>query len=203
MLKLRKAIFTGAILCLAGFQVRAQVGSGLIVGTMLDPSQAGVPGVQVSIESAATGLKFETVTNESGRYQSPPLRPDRYRITASKSGFKQVNGSVELAVDQRLAMDFHLELGSTSENVTVQATAPLVESETSTLGNLRTSQAVSDLPLNARNFTFLITLSAGTVPRFSQVSALAATTKLGVSNASVNGARPTNEWNSIMIDGID
>ena len=181
-----------------------QGSSGAIVGSVTDPSGAVVPNVQVAITSAATGLVLNLVTNSAGRYESSPLAPGKYSVAVSQSGFKKESTSVTLDVGQRLVADFALQLGSNSQELTVVEAAPLIQSESSSLGNVRTEKAVNDLPLNVRNFAFLITLAPGTVASFSQQSnSLSGTTKRGVSNFAVNGARPTTDWNSIKIEGID
>jgi carboxypeptidase family protein len=182
----------------------AQEGSGTITGTISDASGAVISNAQVTVTSQATKLTTASHTNESGRYQSPPLEPGPYRIVVEQSGFKRTEMAVQLEVGQRLVADFALQVGDNTQQLTVIATAPLVASESSSLTNVRTQKAVNDLPLNVRNFAFLITLAPGTVPSFSQQSnSLSGTTKRGVTNFAVNGVRPTTDWNSIKIEGID
>ena len=182
----------------------AQIETGTIVGTVEDASGAVVPNAEVKVRSLATEIDIPLKTNDAGRYQAPPLKPGDYNVTVSQPGFKSAEVSVRVEVNQRVAADFHLEVGQASETVQVAATAQELETESSTLGNIRPQKAVVELPLNSRNFATLIFLSPGTVPSFGRDSSgLPGTTRRGVSNASVNGIRPTNDWNSILIEGLD
>lgn len=182
----------------------AQVETGLIVGGVVDPTGAVVPAAKVTFKSQSTGLVSTTETNEAGRFQSSPLKPDAYEVTVAAQGFKSAVITTRVEVNQRVNADVRLELGNAAEQITIDASAIQVESETSTLGNIRPSRAVAELPLNARNFATLIFLSPGTVPSFDRdASGLSGTTRRGVSNVSVNGIRPTNDWNGLLIEGLD
>lgn len=181
-----------------------QVETGLIVGSVSDPSGAFIPSANILIKSAATGLSTKIVSNQAGRFQSPPLKPGDYEVTVTAAGFKSSVEHVRVDVNDRIVADVKLTVGDTSESVVVQASTAQLEAETSTLGNVRPQRAVADLPLNARNFATLIFLAPGTVASFDRdSSSLSGTTRRGVSNVSVNGVRPTNDWNSLLIEGLD
>ncbi|MCS7023161.1 MAG: TonB-dependent receptor [Bryobacteraceae bacterium] len=206
--KLRLALAIAAVLLMTFGTftplARAQVETGVLTGTVTDPAGAVVVGAKVSMKNVATALSSVVETNETGRYVSGPLRPGEYEVTASAAGFKTAVLRVRVEVAQRISADFRLELGAASERVTIEASSVQLESETSTLGNIRPARAVAELPLNARNFATLIFLSPGTVPSFDRdASGLPGTTRRGVSNASINGVRPTNDWNSLLIEGVD
>ncbi len=189
---------------LAGSMLLAQVETGTIAGAVSDQSGAVIPNANVAIKSASTGLQVTAQSNEAGRFQSPPLKPGEYEISVAVAGFKNSVVTVRVEVNQRVAADIKLEVGDAAERVTIEATAVQLESETSTLGNIRPERAVAELPLNARNFATLIFLSPGTVPSFDRDSSgLSGTTRRGVTNVSVNGVRPTNDWNSLLIEGLD
>ncbi len=182
----------------------SQVETGIIVGSVSDPTGAVIPAANVSVKSSATSLLASVQTNEAGRFQSAPLRPGEYELTVSAQGFKSTVLTIRVEVNQRVNADLKLEVGDASERITVEASAVQLESETSVLGNIRPERAVAELPLNARNFATLIFLSPGTVPSFDRDSSgLSGTTRRGVTNASVNGVRPTNDWNSLLIEGLD
>lgn len=181
-----------------------QVETGLIVGGVTDPAGAVVPAAKVTIKSASTGISVVVETNEAGRFQSGPLKPGEYEVAVEAPGFKVGVLQVRVEVNQRVSAEFRLELGAATERITIEASALQLESETSTLGNIRPARAVAELPLNARNFATLIFLSPGTVPSFDRdASGLSGTTRRGVSNVSVNGVRPTNDWNGLLIEGLD
>lgn len=182
----------------------AQIETGTIVGTVQDRSGGVIPNARVLVRSIATGITAVLVTNEAGRYQAPPLRPGDYEMTVAADGFKTAVLRARVEVNQRVGADIHLDVGEATERVMVEATALQLESESSTLGNIRPENAVRDLPLNVRNFATLIFLSPGVVPSFDRdAGGLPGTTRRGVSNGSVNGIRPTNDWNSILIEGLD
>ncbi|MFN7926226.1 MAG: TonB-dependent receptor [Bryobacteraceae bacterium] len=198
----RRTAFLSAILFVGA--LGAQVETGTIAGSISDPAGSMIPGASVAIKSEATGLSVTTQSNEIGRFQSPPLKPGEYEMSISKAGFKNSVLTVRVEVNQRVAAEIKLQIGDAAEHVTIEATAVQLESESSTLGNVRPERAVAELPLNARNFATLIFLSPGTVPSFDRdASGLSGTTRRGVSNASVNGVRPTNDWNSLLIEGLD
>lgn len=204
-MKTSRGIARPAILAiLAVCTLPAQIETGTIVGTVRDRSGGIMPNAEVTILSESTGIETKLITNEAGRYQAPPLKPGDYHLTVSARGFKTAVQRIRVEVNQRVAADFQLDVGDAVEKVTVEATAQQLETETSTLGNIRPQRAVQELPLNARNFATLIFLSPGTVPSFDRdAGGLSGTTRRGVSNASVNGIRPTNDWNSILIEGLD
>jgi hypothetical protein len=200
----RSTVVCTAFLLLVSIASSGQQSSGTIAGTVTDASGAVVTSAKVTITSTATAVSLDVETNEAGRYQSPPLSPGEYTVSVQQAGFQQESTSVNLDVGQRLVADFKLQVGSNTQTLTVTETAPQVQSESSSLGNVRTQEAVNDLPLNVRNFAFLITLAPGTVPSFNeQANSLSGTTKRGVTNFAANGIPPTNDWNSIKIEGID
>ena len=104
----------------------------------------------------------QTVTNETGDYDIPLLQPGRYSIAGRKPGFKQaVREDVQLELNQVAKIDFTLTAGEVSETVEVRSSAPLLESNTSSVGQVIETKAVSDLPLNGRNFAQLAILGPG------------------------------------------
>ena len=178
----------------------AQVDTGTISGLVHDPSGAAIPGVQVSIRDEATGLATDVTTNEAGLYVSPPLRAGSYVVEAKANGFAPAANRVRLDLSQRLEVDFNLTVGAVNESVAVKDVVAALQTESATLSNLRSEQAVKDLPLNSRNFAQLITLSAGAMPAQSQTTGSPITMKRGVTGVSMNGTRL--EENNFLVDGI-
>lgn len=139
-----------------------------IVGTVTDPSGAAVPSVKVTAIQTATNLKVETVTSESGSYRVPNLPIGEYKVTFELQGFKMVSReNLRLSVQDVLRVDARLEIGQTSESVTVTAEAPLLTTDTPETGTLMTTRQVIDLPLGfsggryAENFAYKLTPGAG------------------------------------------
>jgi len=176
--------------------LHGQKDTGSIVGTIRDASGASVPSAKVTVSDVERGTKFVTTSNDLGEYFAGPLRIGRYTISIEKQGFKTaVAGPAELKVQDRLAVDVTLQVGSATEKLTVIATAVQLETETSDLGQVVDSRRVSTLPLNGRNYAQLALLGAGVAPSEpgSRVSA-----SYGF---SANGARALQ--NNFLLDGVD
>jgi hypothetical protein len=110
-LKLVKMIAT--VLLASAMLVSGQTTSTSILGTVTDPSGAPISGADVTIESVGRGLARQMATNDSGFYSAPALDPGEYNVTVGKSGFKKdVRTAIDLRVNQKLTLDFKLELGA-------------------------------------------------------------------------------------------
>ncbi len=170
---------------------------GTILGTVTDSSGAVIKGAHVTVQQTATGLARTEVTNDSGEYSIPQLPVGPYLITAEQSGFKKTERTgVELRVDDRLRIDLVMPVGQLTETVAVEETAPVVSTDSSTLGNVVDNKKVTELPLNGRNFLQLNLL----VPGANQgVKGSQNQTQGG--SISVNGAR--EQSNNFLLDGMD
>jgi len=146
----------------------AQVDTGTISGLVRDPSGAAIPRVQVMLKDEATGLTTEVATNQAGLFVSPPLRAGSYVVEVRAKGFETAARRVQLDVSIRREVDFDLTVGALSETVAVKDVAGVLQTDTSTLSNLRSEKAIQDLPLNSRNFAQLITLATSAMPAQSQ-----------------------------------
>jgi Carboxypeptidase regulatory-like domain len=176
------------------------VETGTITGVVRDKSGAVLAGAQVKIRNTATGIVSNTVTDSQGLYVSPPVDPGDYTVEFEASGFGKVQEQVRLEVGQRIAADAVLTVGQDTQTVTVEATNQLLESETSTVSNLRTEEAVKDLPLNGRNFAELLGLGAGVVPAQTQIASVPYAQQRGPSSYAFNGLR--YQENRLLLDGI-
>src|SRR5437868_277333 len=125
-MKLLGCVFT---LCGLAF---AQGNSGSITGTVNDPASAVVAGVAVQGKNLNTGALFETVSTSTGNYTLAELPPGSYEVTFKVPGFKTLNrGPLEVGARQTLRIDGTLEIGGTTESVTVTDAAPLLITESS------------------------------------------------------------------------
>jgi hypothetical protein len=150
-----------------GPDLTAQVTGATIRGEVLDSSNLAVPGAQVTVTNLNTGLRRTVKSNEVGIYIAPELPIGSYHVEAEAAGFKKsIRENVQCNVVQVVRVDFTLEVGQVSESVTVEAAAPSIATETTSLGNLRYGQQIQSLPLNARGLSGLYTLTAG-VPVYS------------------------------------
>lgn len=200
-----------------------------IVGNVADPSGAVVSGATVKVTNEATGVGFETKTDDGGRYVTPSiLKPGTYKVEVSRDGFKtKVTSGVVLEIGDVEEINVTLEVGAVGETVTVTSEAPQLETETSNRGEVITGRQVTELPLKDRNFTQLALLTpgvsrayigatsdqtafnqgdpnAGTVPGLGNAigdTPAARFSRSGGANISANGLRPSN--NNFTLDGVD
>lgn len=183
-------------LILLALPVWAQKDTGSIVGTVKDPSGAVVANAKVTIEDVEHGQTSSATTNPEGEFVVTPLRVGRYTVTVQQTGFKKaVSSPVDLDVQQRIVVNVVLQVGQISESVVVSSATPLLETETSELGQVVDSQKVANLPLNGRNFAQLALLTAGTAP-----SEPGARDEQNY-GFSAGGARSLQ--NNFLLDGID
>ena len=143
--------------------VFAQSGSSTISGLIKDGTGAPLPGVSVTIRNAGTGVAFDAVTNEEGLYRVGALVPGTYRVEASVDGFEPAARAVTLAVSQTLAIDITLDVARQSETVSVEATVPLVDSQTSNIAQTVTREMLTALPLPNRAASSLVSLAPGVI----------------------------------------
>src|SRR5437868_12538595 len=144
--------------------LRGQGVSGSITGAVKDTSGAIVPNCSVTAESAESGRKWQTVTNDAGIYNLSALPPDRYTLRVEISGFKRlVTNAITLEVNQTARVDLTLEVGAVAETVEVKSLAPLLQTENTQLGSVVSGNTTLNLPLNGRNFAQLTLLAPGVV----------------------------------------
>ncbi|MEP6643324.1 MAG: TonB-dependent receptor [Acidobacteriaceae bacterium] len=143
----------------------SQRDAGSIVGTVKDPSGAMVDNAKVSITDVERQEVFRTTTDHDGQYVGSPLHVGKYTVTVRTAGFKEaVSTPVDLDVQQRIVINITLQVGEVSEKVEVTGAAPLLETQTSELGQVVDARQAANLPLNGRNFAQLALLSTGTAP---------------------------------------
>lgn len=176
------------------------VETGIITGEVKDNTGALVPNAQVTVRNTGTGLASSTSTDGQGIYVSPPLEPGDYSVEIQAPGFKSVIEHVRLEVGQRVDAGAVLTVGANAETIEVQALAQLLDTESSSVSNLRTEEAVKDLPLNGRNFAELVGLGAGTVPAETQITSVPYTMQRGETSFALNGLR--YQENRLLLDGI-
>src|SRR5947207_1738911 len=182
----------------------AQVDRGNIVGTVSDPSGANVEGAKVVIRNLATDQSVEVTTDSSGAYAANLLRIGTYTVTVERQGFKKaVEPNVEVGVNQVVRVNLRLQVGVATELVEVTGAAPLLQTETSSLGTIETERRISDLPLNGRNFIQLAYLGPGanSGQTGSNVSGGVFENERANEALSVNGLRVSN--NNFLLNGVD
>ncbi len=167
-----------------------------IVGTATDPSSAVIGDAEVTITDAGTGSQRVVKTADDGSYVAENLKPGLYDISVSKAGFstKKVTG-VTLQVSQRARVDVVLELGSLSQEISVEGAAPILETNTSSVGKVIETRDITNLPLNGRKFLQLATLIPGVVRTTNPPY-------LETTGGSVSANGMSNMSNNTMVDGI-
>lgn len=184
----------------------AQADMGTIVGTVVDASGAVVPNCAVTLVNIDTDTKTSVKTDAQGSYIATPLRIGNYSVQVEAPGFKtEARTGIVLQVQDRLRVDFSLQVGSINETVKVQTAAPVLETESTALGSVVASEQITDLPLNGRDYTQLATLTTGVVKITENGGGINGATTPTNGNAggafAVNGTR--GNLNNFMLDGID
>lgn len=140
-----------------------QADAAIVVGTVYDSSNAPIPGATVTVTNQATNVAATVVTNGSGQYRTPPLRIGTYDVTAELAGFRRTTQrGVQLSIGDVRNVDAVLALGDVTDNITVSAEAPVLDTADSTVGTVITNKQIEALPLNGRDYLQLASLSAGT-----------------------------------------
>jgi len=170
----------------------AQVETGSIRGSVIDPTSAVVPNATVRLSDIDRGREIRSATNNRGFYSFATVRPGHYRMEVEKSGFKLVRLTrITVNVQDNLEQNFQVEVGSVSESVTVEATSAMNTTD-ATVSTLIENRFVENMPLNGRSFSSLIDLTPGVV--------LTATNFYDRGQFSVNGQRP--DANYFTVDGV-
>ena len=198
------------VLCALGIalspSLRGQA-TGSFNGNVNDKSGSAIPGATVAVTSQATGLERDTKSDDAGHYLIPLLPVGTYDIKVDAPGFQTAESKdLRLQVDESRELDFTLGPKANVETVTVSGEAVAVETTNPSLGQVITSQEVSQLPLNGRDFVQLATLTAGATAETSPGSfftsgADSEVAARGSFSLSVGGSRPNStDW---LLDGVD
>ena len=175
--------------------LRAQ-STGLIVGVVEDRSGAVVPGAEVRVTNDLTGLQWTTISDDAGRFNLPRVPVGNYRVRVTKEGFRQfLSESFRLDADQSRQINVNLEVGSTTESLTVTGAVAQVETVSGVIREVVDEKRIAELPLNGRNPVQLLLLVPGVVTGPASGS-LSRNTGM-----AVNGARATAT--NYLLDGGD
>jgi hypothetical protein len=135
-----------------------------IKGNVTDTSGAAVAGAKITVRSPAQGIERSTTTNGSGDYEVPLLPPGAYIVKVEQGGFQAEQADhVVIEVSQNIVQNFSLKVASSTEVVTVEGTAPIIDSTTMTVGQTIDQRVVQEIPLNGRHFVDLALLVPGSV----------------------------------------
>ena len=186
--KLQTLLFSVVLILTTSLSLHGQSTYGTVDGTVLDPSGATVGGAQVTLTNVGTQEKHAQTTGATGSYQFVNVIPGEYRLDITKPGFKHfARPNIVVQVQQDTHVDATLPVGEVTENVEVTAETPLLQAETSSLGQVVEERKADELPLNGRNIFNLITVSPAAVSQ-------------GGSGGSPVGANPFS-WGNYQIGG--
>jgi hypothetical protein len=179
----------------------AQTGAASITGLLTDQSGAAAPGVTVTATNQATNVPYTAVSNNAGNYTITSVPIGTYMVKAELSGFKTATTKpFPLEAKQIARLDLKLELGAIEDKVEVTAEAPVLQTETATVGEVISGNTVQSLPLNGRNTGQLTLLLPGAVtPNPSSFANPSRAFSGG--RPYVNGNR--EQTNNYMMDGVD
>src|SRR6267142_2825728 len=173
--------------------VMGQTETATVSGLVTDRTAAAVSGAEVRLQSVERGTVTTTSTNDAGIYIFPSVQPGQYQISVQKQGFKQIDllGLI-VNVQDHIAQNFRLEVGSIAESVTVEAAGSMLNTTDASVSTVVDRQFAENLPMNGRSFQTLIELTPGV--------ALTANNGVDTGQFSVNGQRAvSNYW---MVDGV-
>ena len=191
----RLAVLTLVFFLAAGMisSSHAQTETGSIYGSVTDPTGAVVPGATVRLVDIERGIQVEVATGNGGLYTFAGVRPSNYRMEVEKTGFKLLRlTGITVNVQDNLEHNFNLDVGSASEQITVEANAENLNTTDAAVSTLVDNRFVDNMPLNGRSFSSLLDLTPGAV--------LNATNFYDQGQFSVNGQRP--DANYFTVDGV-
>ncbi len=183
-----------AILAIAlAVTLRAQTPTASILGAVQDASGARITDAVVKVRNSGTGEVRTLVSDGQGQFTAAQLPPGPYEITVEKQGFRALRETgLELQVEQVARVQLEMQVGTISDSLEVQASAPLLNTEDASKGEVVSVQELTEMPLNGRNFSDLAFMVPGVAPIAESG---------GGYLFNVNGARA--DTNNNVIDGFN
>ncbi len=170
----------------------SQEDKAVLTGIITDSTQAVVPGATIEIASSVNGFSRSAKSNETGSYTVGGLPIGIYQVTISKDGFQAARfDSVQLLVGQIRTVSAQMQVGASSQQVSVEEVAPPLEKSTADVGGVIGRRQVSNLPINGRNWTALLALVPGAIDSG------------GANQQTVRFAGRANDDNNFRFDGVD
>ncbi len=173
-----------------------------LAGTVKDATGAVLPNATVVLHNNGTGADRTIISDGAGQYVAPSLAPGDYRVTVSAPGFSNyVVRSYTLQVDQKATLDVPLAAASAGQTVEVEGTAPALQTETITVGQVIDARTVQEVPLNGRHFLDLTVLTAGGVTAPATGSLTSPSRGLGANSFVTAGNREDSV--NFQINGVN
>ncbi len=191
-------------LCFLPISIFGQDVTGSITGTVKDSTGAVIPGAKATATNLDTNITASTTTGAGGDYLINLLKPGKYRLAVSQSGFKTyVSTGFALEINQKANIDVTLEVGQISESVEVNSDVPLISTEDSAVGKVIDSKSIARIPLNGRlNIVGLMALAPGIqnagsqdgIPAFGITPTVAGGSSTGSVAFSLDGVTNSMSW---------
>jgi Carboxypeptidase regulatory-like domain len=186
--------FLALIICFCGAAIfaprlSAQSTYGTVSGTVTDSSGASLASVTVTLTSIDTGAKLTQTTGPDGLYQFSNLFQGHYRVDAEKSGFKRVSQTdVVVQVQETSSINLTMQVGDVSQTIEVTGETPLLQPDTSSLGQVIDGRKADELPLNGRNVYNLASLSPSVVPQGNSQGSIVGKNPFDLGNYQIGGS---------------
>src|SRR5215469_5069021 len=182
---------------------QAQVSSGDLTGTIMDPKGAAIPSARITASAPERGVSRTVESDSTGQYRIALLPPGNYRVRVEEQGFRtRVLEGVAVQVGETFTLNTQLELGTIATEVTVEATVPVLEPERTQQANTIDSRRIENLPINRRNYLDFALLAPGVVETNDLVDStdyrVVQTPQSGISFGAGNG-----RGNNFTIDGVE
>ncbi len=192
----RFAICTLFVILAAG--AKAQFDTATVLGTVTDPSGAVVPRCHVDLRNTATAIVLTAATDDRGEFRFVDVSIGPYELKVTADGFQPAAAKFDLTVGAHQRVDVQLKVAAEATSVTATAEATQLETESSERGQVVNEREIAELPLNGREYSQLVELTAGVVPSPSELS-----TGYGQREGSfdINGLRSV--YNNYLLDGLD
>lgn len=190
-----------AVLLVLALPSRAQEVTASITGQVTDPSGAAIVGAKITVTDTQRGTQYTSQTNSDGRYQISNILVGTYKVKAENPGFESATVSnLTLELNQVAKIDFPMQMGNVATTVEVTSTAPLLQTQSTELGQVIDARTNTTLPLATRNYVQLTLLAPGSVhPDPSTFTNGQTTANSG--RPYVNGNR--EQANNFILDGMD
>ncbi len=209
MKQIAKAVFLVAFVVMTGVAALSQSEAGRVFGTVTDTTGAAIPGAAVKVTDLATNHSVTAQSQADGSYVLNALPIGNYKAEVKKDAFKSEFANFALQISEVKEVNFKLQVGQVTEIVEVTNDIPLVDTATSSAGEVIQGRQVIDLPLNGRNFTSLALLTPGVSRGQYSNNASAPQNNAetwrnadsGAAALAVNGLPPQS--NNFIMDGID
>src|SRR4051812_881366 len=175
----------------------AQFDTASVLGTVRDPTGSVIANAKITLRNVNTGVAASTATNSAGEYEFLTVKIGNYKVTAEAPGFSSTaTDTFNVAVSARQRVDLTLQVGATTESITVSGAAAVVESDSTDKGQVVNTEVIQNMPLNGRSYSDLSLLAPGV-----QRSALSSAGDPREGSFNVNGL--PSSLNNFIMDGVD